>query len=934
MYGYLELEIRQYDAGAMPPEIGSIIVFFKNIKGLQREILDNDATRAELQVLNPKAKAKTSLSSLKLTFNTTRAGYEVISTNMGWLRRMNRKAGEDVELLRKMIEDANPASLVPTSPLKLELLIAVRNDDDRERLEEFCEQLKKSIKCDRSKKTSKWSLAPWFDGVEGDHPLSMSDVPRLGPGFPETAPQPALARFVDIEHYWVTQAVGAVNEAVSASDTRAKASHVLLEARVFNHARFSISVDQFFILIIWDKTAVDSCTEDSLMPARGKSCEIRINMPGKSSCQGSTQRSSWMPARRFDHSMAHVPDGAFVYLVDFPDTARKGGKKQIDIPFMTITGNTRAFEDLMDDPSQQNLKVQVRPRGFNQTISLEVDALQRLSSPSSFEAIYPLAARAFDYLLNFTIHPDTPTVNLLEELPGLASMDSLRGRTCLPGGHLEWLKASMGNHQRLLGSLKSLAAGMGFFSHDRETDIDSLILCFIAAATFGTSKEKPEEKAEEQAEEPKARKKTKRRVVKSQEPTLEQVPSLFVSSTNRDVDDFAQKADDFFKEHDFGDTPGILRISIKDATVASSSVKEGMPNVSLVSATSQAVQDGDVENMDTTDHFIAHLKLGKIEIEGRVFGRSLYGRLTIHEASYRYYLINTSKFPRIKELARKLRTETELDKAESLEFRGLIKQVYAAMMRNFKGVVCTVLITAAHPCVRNFDPSIVFVGDAGQMRELSSLIPIAYYVPDAWIFFGCLDGRTPYSAHEAQNTGNPFLDQLKVSLFERAQAEKFPEDFLCISTPEQKFLELTKTEGAVKEADIAAVFDELKPVSPDQLIGSWEGGSFDTGHPAHQQLRSFKWAGKDFRSVDDVDPIMVYGEDGKRSWFSEYGHARIREVKFRDVVTAAMCYDKFPIIDAFRRVDDDTVLGAMDNKDLKEAGTYYFYLKRRPGSKA
>lgn len=47
-----------------------------------------------------------------------------------------------------------------------------------------------------------------------------------------------------------------------------------------------------------------------------------------------------------------------------------------------------------------------------------------------------------------------------------------------------------------------------------------------------------------------------------------------------------------------------------------------------------------------------------------------------------------------------------------------------------------------------------------------------------------------------------------------------------------------------------------------------------------------------------------------------------------------MVYDKFPIIDAFRYVDENTVIGAMDTKDLKDAGTYYFYLKRGPDSKA
>jgi hypothetical protein len=51
-------------------------------------------------------------------------------------------------------------------------------------------------------------------------------------------------------------------------------------------------------------------------------------------------------------------------------------------------------------------------------------------------------------------------------------------------------------------------------------------------------------------------------------------------------------------------------------------------------------------------------------------------------------------------------------------------------------------------------------------------------------------------------------------------------------------------------------------------------------------------------------------------------------VKFRGVVSAAMVYDKLPIIDSFRFVSENMVLGAMDSKYDGDDGTYYFYLKR------
>jgi len=91
-----------------------------------------------------------------------------------------------------------------------------------------------------------------------------------------------------------------------------------------------------------------------------------------------------------------------------------------------------------------------------------------------------------------------------------------------------------------------------------------------------------------------------------------------------------------------------------------------------------------------------------------------------------------------------------------------------------------------------------------------------------------------------------------------------------------------------------------------------------------------KWAGKDFHSVDNVDPIMIYNDSGNRVWKEDAGHARIREVKFRGKVSAAMIYDKMPIIDSFRRVGEDMVAGAMDTKlmDSEKVGVFVFWLVR------
>lgn len=72
------------------------------------------------------------------------------------------------------------------------------------------------------------------------------------------------------------------------------------------------------------------------------------------------------------------------------------------------------------------------------------------------------------------------------------------------------------------------------------------------------------------------------------------------------------------------------------------------------------------------------------------------------------------------------------------------------------------------------------------------------------------------------------------------------------------------------------VYDALKPLpSREFLLGSWNGGGFDTGHPGYAGLAEARWAGKDFRGVDDVDPIMVYDDKKNRVYNEEWGHASV-----------------------------------------------------------
>lgn len=172
---------------------------------------------------------------------------------------------------------------------------------------------------------------------------------------------------------------------------------------------------------------------------------------------------------------------------------------------------------------------------------------------------------------------------------------------------------------------------------------------------------------------------------------------------------------------------------------------------------------------------------------------------------------------------------------------------------------------------------------------------------------------------------------------------------------------LEALETGASRADATAFFDACPPVSTDEMIGCWKGGGLPTGHPMDGMLEATGWHGKRFDSADNVHPL-VFGDSpdlfsvdpallpmgsamrfrsqldntrvqaiGRRALRlaeTTTPAARLRMMEYRGVVTATMSYDALPINDHFRRVDDDTVIGAMDLRGSRHP--FFFTLRREP----
>lgn len=164
--------------------------------------------------------------------------------------------------------------------------------------------------------------------------------------------------------------------------------------------------------------------------------------------------------------------------------------------------------------------------------------------------------------------------------------------------------------------------------------------------------------------------------------------------------------------------------------------------------------------------------------------------------------------------------------------------------------------------------------------------------------------------------------------------------------------------------DALALFDQLEPVAPEAMLGRWRGEGFPTGHPLDGLLEAWHWQGKRFDSLEEVHPLVFEGLGGgevhvdpsrlplallRARWVGRLAPlgglfpwlaplvatrasaARLRGILHRGQVSAAMVYDAWPVVDVFRWLDGQTLLGVMDCKGMEQP---FFFLLRREAAGA
>ena len=158
-------------------------------------------------------------------------------------------------------------------------------------------------------------------------------------------------------------------------------------------------------------------------------------------------------------------------------------------------------------------------------------------------------------------------------------------------------------------------------------------------------------------------------------------------------------------------------------------------------------------------------------------------------------------------------------------------------------------------------------------------------------------------------------------------------------------------------------FGSLPPIAPRELVGLWKGHGIPTGHPFDGVLENLGWFGKQFTPDMCADALLFRSGDQRPvaidpKWiplrlalrFHDVGRMRVasnlfsylqrrlrargpvaslKTMVFGGVESAAMIYDDQPIVDHFRQIDAERIMGAMTTNG--DERIYFFELQRVNG---
>lgn len=147
---------------------------------------------------------------------------------------------------------------------------------------------------------------------------------------------------------------------------------------------------------------------------------------------------------------------------------------------------------------------------------------------------------------------------------------------------------------------------------------------------------------------------------------------------------------------------------------------------------------------------------------------------TLDEASWEYFEDNKKDmFSGLQNLLDMMNSGLALSTNNWKHMRSQVSRLYRTVLAR-TDFVATTPVAAYGRLSKFFKPDLIFIDEASHARELTTLIPLAYFSPKAWIFTGDVKQTQPFvkdAKEREKQLGlkfNPFAAQLKLSTMARA----------------------------------------------------------------------------------------------------------------------------------------------------------------------
>ncbi|KAF4460237.1 Nonsense-mediated mRNA decay 1 [Fusarium albosuccineum] len=469
--------------------------------------------------------------------------------------------------------------------------------------------------------------------------------------------------------------------------------------------------------------------------------------------QVQAQTKPWWPACRVDFASPFLDSGYQAYmvwsLVDKDAKANDDGLRPlmaVDLSSQPDPSPKERYQDYFKrtlDPKNTK-EIEVQRTYSTKTLRAKVHAVNVLKHPAS-EPTSPPSERAIA-AYNFLMRFETDTwVNLLDELPSLGNIVNNEG----PAFLRNIFDAMNKPMKEAFREMKKIPAGIHFVPGVAGCGKSFMLENIDLFSQFGSCPAH----------------------ASAQDAQPRNLKTLYLLDNNAGVDTVVTRMTNRHKDLGIKHPLPVLRLYAMDTEVARGVKKKQVEN-------EEATMKSDDTEGDIADYFLAARALASIakdidhaHTESRKAKRQ-HDDVSIHSAAFGFYDEHRDEYKDLEEALNRFQAGQDLG-AERTWLKTYVKVLYSDFLRQFQGTIVTTPIAASAMAFREaFRPDLVLVDEAATMHELTTLIPIAFFNPHAWILTGDVAQKPPHLTIEhdqpGQITSNPYADQLTLSTLGRA----------------------------------------------------------------------------------------------------------------------------------------------------------------------